>query len=193
MHPGSCFPTHFAKARNGWGTDAMGIAAVYSLLERFAAALAGPYRIAASDISGVPLPAPFSCLHLRGVAERTGYALALRDRAIRRLRIRGLRIRGLRILGRGIPGRRILWLGRGRGRGGVLQGLPTGAAKAGREVYRCSTVRAEGRRRLVHDVLLNANLIERCVFSRRARNYISMPGGLPQSKSSRSGVLEMRA
>jgi hypothetical protein len=31
MYPGSCFPTHFAKARNGWGTDAMGIAIVYSL------------------------------------------------------------------------------------------------------------------------------------------------------------------
>ena len=40
-------------------------------LKRLAAALAGPHHVAAPDISGIPLPSPFSCLHLGGMAERT--------------------------------------------------------------------------------------------------------------------------
>ena len=110
--------------------------------ELLATAQASHHDLAAPDVSRGPLPAPLSSLHLSGMAERTHYGWALLgDRANHRLRILGLRI---------------LWLCCGRWRGWILQRLPASAAKAGREVYRCSTVTAVDNRRLIHVVLLSA-------------------------------------
>jgi hypothetical protein len=146
-------------------------------LKRLPTALASPHHIAASDISGVPLPATLSSLHLGGMAERTLHGRALGGRATHRLRILGLRILGLC---------------RGRGRSCVLQRLPTSAAKAGREGYRCSTMRAIDNRWFSHDALLIANRTSYGpMFLRCVRNYIPAPAVLPQSKSSPSSVLAM--
>ena len=110
-------------------------------VELLSTAQASHHDLAASDVSGGPFPAPLSRLDLRGMAEWTLYGRALGSRAIHRLRIRGLRILG--------------WCC-GRWRGWILQRLPTSAAKAGREVYRCSTVRAVDSRSLIHVALLSA-------------------------------------
>src|SRR5208282_6522007 len=108
-------------------------------LKLLSAAQASHLDVAASNISGVPLPAPLSSLHLRGMAVRTLCGRALRGRAVRRLGI-------LR-----------LWCGRLRG--WTLQRLPTSAAKAGREVYRGSAMRAVDNRRLIHVALLGATVV----------------------------------
>ena len=109
-------------------------------LELLSTAQASHYDLAASDVSSGPFPAPLPSLDLSGMAEWTLYGRALGDRAIHLLRIRELRI---------------LWLCRGRWRGWILQWLPTSAAKAGREVNRCSTVTAVNNRRLIHVALLS--------------------------------------
>ena len=111
-------------------------------LKRLSTTKAGPHRIPASHISGVPLPSPLPSLHLRRMAERTHDSRSLRSRAIHRLRIRGLRVLRLR---------------RGRWRGRSLQRLPASPAKGGRGIHRCPTVRTEGNRRLIHEILLIAS------------------------------------
>jgi len=130
-------------------------------LELLSTAQASHYDLAASDVSSGPFPAPLPSLDLSGMAEWTLYGRALGDRAIHLLRIRELRI---------------LWLCRGRWRGWILQWLPTSAAKAGREVYRCSAVRAVDSRRFSHDALLSANLMSNGSFSPVVPELYPRPG-----------------
>jgi hypothetical protein len=134
------------------GANRRDVGKLHAELKRLATALAGPHCAAAADISGVPLPSPLSRLHLRGMTERTRYGRGLAGRSIR-----GLNVWGLGAWRLSSWGLKILGWRRGRRRRCGKQRLPAGAAKGGRLVYRCSTVRAEGRRRLIHESLLSAS------------------------------------